>query len=179
MTPQDHASFGETSVAEQNIRARIEQLQEYRRKGITTFAQADLYDTENKNRIATIFSKSPFVAQSDRISKIQQTNSARQTPISSPSAAPVNETAQFTSSAAPLDLTGCDGVSNLTASEQALCSQLRLLPRAYLSIKRSMLQEYAKKGSLRRREARALVRIDVNKLGKIYDYFISMGWINV
>jgi transcriptional adapter 2-alpha len=77
----------------------------------------------------------------------------------------------------PLDLNGCDGIDQLTASEQSLCSNLRIYPRAYMAIKQVIIRESEKRGRLKRREARALVRIDVNKLGKIYDFFVSKGWI--
>ncbi|KAJ1970142.1 Transcriptional adapter ada2 [Dimargaris xerosporica] len=77
----------------------------------------------------------------------------------------------------PLDLDNVEGVHLLSPEEQQLCSVLRILPRPYLVIKETILKEYAKRGSLRRRETRELIKIDVNKTSRIYDFFLSMGWI--
>jgi transcriptional adapter 2-alpha len=65
----------------------------------------------------------------------------------------------------------------LSAEEQDLCSTLRILPKPYLVIKETILNEYTRRGSLRRRQARELIKIDVNKTSRIYDFFLSMGWI--
>lgn len=78
----------------------------------------------------------------------------------------------------PLDITNMDGVDLLSSSEQTLCSTLRLLPRSYLVIKDTLLAEYANQGFLKRRAARALIKIDVNKTSRIYDFFIESGWIS-
>ncbi|KAK9762966.1 Transcriptional adapter ada2 [Basidiobolus ranarum] len=77
----------------------------------------------------------------------------------------------------PLDIQEADGVHLLTPAEQTICSALRILPKAYMVIKETILKEYARLGSLKRRQARELIKIDVNKTSKIYDFFIEMGWI--
>ncbi|KAI9256464.1 hypothetical protein BDA99DRAFT_516449 [Phascolomyces articulosus] len=77
----------------------------------------------------------------------------------------------------PLDISEADGVHLLTEQEQILCSTLRILPRPYMVIKDTILKEYAKQGYLKRRQARALIKIDVNKTSRIYDFFIESGWI--
>ncbi|KAI8330216.1 hypothetical protein BC941DRAFT_441219 [Chlamydoabsidia padenii] len=77
----------------------------------------------------------------------------------------------------PLDISSMDGVDLLSSEEQVLCSTLRLLPRSYLVIKDTILKEYAKHGFLKRRAARSLIKIDVNKTSRIYDFFIESGWI--
>ena len=69
----------------------------------------------------------------------------------------------------------------LTSGEVDLCSRLRILPKAYMVIKDTILREAAAieaaGGVLRRRKARQMIKIDVNKTGKIYDYFLGAGWI--
>jgi transcriptional adapter 2-alpha len=78
----------------------------------------------------------------------------------------------------PLNITGADGHDLLTTSEADLCSKLRILPRAYLVIKETLLGEYQKRGCvLKKRQARGLVKIDVNKTSKVWDYFVSRGWL--
>jgi len=65
----------------------------------------------------------------------------------------------------------------LSEAEYSLCCNLRLLPKPYLVIKEKILSEYARLGSLKKRQARELIKIDVNKTGKIYDFFLSAGLI--
>lgn len=77
----------------------------------------------------------------------------------------------------PLDISEADGVHLLTEEEQTLCSTLRILPRPYMVIKDTILKEYARQGYLKRRQARGLIKIDVNKTSRIYDFFIESGWI--
>jgi transcriptional adapter 2-alpha len=80
-------------------------------------------------------------------------------------------------SVTPLDISETDGADLLSESEKHLCSNLRLFPRAYLSIKDTILKEYAAKGVLKRRAVRSLIKIDVNKTSRIFDFFLEMGWI--
>ncbi|RKP26372.1 hypothetical protein SYNPS1DRAFT_32753 [Syncephalis pseudoplumigaleata] len=77
----------------------------------------------------------------------------------------------------PLDITEADGIHLLSIDEQELCSALRILPKPYLVIKETILNEYTRRGTLRRRQARELIKIDVNKTSRIYDFFMKMGWI--
>ncbi|OAJ42663.1 hypothetical protein BDEG_26089 [Batrachochytrium dendrobatidis JEL423] len=77
----------------------------------------------------------------------------------------------------PLDVTNTDGVELLTEKECQLCSSLRLFPRAYLAIKDIIIKENLAHGFIKRRHVRSLVKIDVNKTSKIFDFFLEMGWI--
>ncbi|KAI9159244.1 Transcriptional adapter ada2 [Blastocladiella emersonii ATCC 22665] len=77
----------------------------------------------------------------------------------------------------PLNISEAEGVNLLTEREQALCSELRIMPRAFLAIKDNLMAAYATQGRLTRRGARKLVRIDVNKTTRLYDYFIDAQWL--
>lgn len=77
----------------------------------------------------------------------------------------------------PLNISHADGVELLSEKERQLCSILRLYPRLYLSIKDTLIREYLKLGGLKRAQARAAVKIDVNKTSKLYDFFVAAGWI--
>lgn len=79
--------------------------------------------------------------------------------------------------AAPLNIKEAEGVHLLTKEEQELCSSLRIMPRPYLVIKETILKECARLGGLKRRQARELIKIDVNKTSRIYDFFVEVGWI--
>lgn len=68
----------------------------------------------------------------------------------------------------------------LTPAEQIFCSQIRILPKPYLVIKETLVREYARRGGkLRRREARDLARIDVNKMSRIWDFLVQAGYLRI
>lgn len=82
--------------------------------------------------------------------------------------------------AQPLNLANSPSIHLLTPAEQALCSQLRILPKPYLVIKETLVREYARRGGkLRRREARDLVKIDVNKTSRVWDFLVQSGYLKI
>uniref|UniRef100_A0A674NSK9 Transcriptional adapter 2-alpha n=1 Tax=Takifugu rubripes TaxID=31033 RepID=A0A674NSK9_TAKRU len=80
-------------------------------------------------------------------------------------------------SAPPLNLTGLPGTEKLNEREKELCQVVRLVPGAYLEYKQALLNECRRQGGLRLAQARALIKIDVNKTRKIYDFLIKEGHI--
>lgn len=81
--------------------------------------------------------------------------------------------------AAPLTLGTAPSLNLLTPEEQSLCSQLRLLPRAYLAIKATIIREYQRRGGeLNRKQARDLLKCDVYKTARVYDLLVVMGLLN-
>lgn len=86
----------------------------------------------------------------------------------------------FAAIAAPLNLANSPSLHLLTPPEQYLCSQLRILPKPYLVIKETLVREYARRGGkLRRREARDLVKIDVNKTSRVWDFLVQAGFLKI
>ena len=82
--------------------------------------------------------------------------------------------------AAPLNLANSPSLHLLTPAEQTLCSTLRILPKPYLVIKETLVREYARRGGkLRRREARDLVKIDVNKTSRVWDFLVQAGFLKI
>ena len=54
------------------------------------------------------------------------------------------------------------------------------MPKPYLVIKETLVREYARRGGkLRRREARDLVKIDVNKTSRVWDFLVQAGFLRV
>ena len=74
---------------------------------------------------------------------------------------------------APLDIVGLPKYDQLSIEERQLCSEHRGLPQIYLEIKQIMAQECLKHDGLRLADIRPLVKIDVNKTRKLYDYFLQ------
>ena len=81
---------------------------------------------------------------------------------------------------APLNLANSPSLHLLSAAEQTICSQLRILPKPYLVIKETLISAHQKSGgTLRKRDARELVKIDVNKTGRLWDFFQQSGWFKM
>ncbi|KAI8063122.1 hypothetical protein BDF21DRAFT_402845 [Thamnidium elegans] len=198
-TENDYETFVKGLVKEQQLRDRISTLQEWRQAGLTTIKQGEQYEREKQNRLGQL--KTLLSLSSERLgaSGSAQRNSYRSQMTSlipsngasyyrdrptQSSVAPV--AASTITSAAPaggrkpanpLNIRDADGVHLLTEEEQILCSTLRIMPRPYLVIKDTILKEYARQGYLKRRQARSLIKIDVNKTSRIYDFFVESGWI--
>lgn len=78
-----------------------------------------------------------------------------------------------------LENTGAADLHLLTKEEVELCNMLHINPKPYLVIKETLLKEAMKQGgSLKKKDARALCKIDTAKTGRIFDFMIHSGWIN-
>jgi transcriptional adapter 2-alpha len=79
----------------------------------------------------------------------------------------------------PLDISKAADVELLSPQEQILCSQVRILPKPYLAIKETLFRELLRTGGvLKKKTARELIKIDVNKTGRIYEFFQNQKWIS-
>lgn len=203
-THEDFEEFTAGLLNENALRQRIAQLQDWRRNGITTLNDGAQYEVEKSQRLsrrATTLRDSAHLL--DRLQKIVNARAQRERgkstipppPQSIPQHTPVANGYTHNNSSSsdqtlqhnmypfgrkppnPLNLDGVEGVDMLSASEKDLCSRLRMYPRPYLIIKETLLSEYARTGILKRRRARELIKIDVNKTGKLYDFFVENGWI--
>lgn len=66
----------------------------------------------------------------------------------------------------------------LTADEAKLCETIRLQPKPYLMIKEQILKEALKtNGSLKKKQAKDICRLDSQKGARIFDFFINAGWV--
>ena len=74
---------------------------------------------------------------------------------------------------APLDIVGLPKYDQLSSEERQICSDNRVVPQIYLQIKQIMIQECLKQDGLKLADIRPIVKIDVNKTRKLYDYFLQ------
>lgn len=66
----------------------------------------------------------------------------------------------------------------LTPEEKEVCSILRIMPKSYLAIKENLIREAMKHGgALKKKVAKEVCRIDVNKASQIFDFFVHNGWV--
>ncbi|XP_054172994.1 transcriptional adapter 2-alpha isoform X3 [Homo sapiens] len=178
--PVEHDKFIESHALEFELRREIKRLQEYRTAGITNFCSARTYDHLKKTREEERLKRTML---SEVLQYIQDSSACqqwlrRQADIDSglsPSIPMASNSGRR--SAPPLNLTGLPGTEKLNEKEKELCQMVRLVPGAYLEYKSALLNECNKQGGLRLAQARALIKIDVNKTRKIYDFLIREGYI--
>jgi transcriptional adapter 2-alpha len=181
MTKEEHEQFLAGVAAERNLRRRIQQLQHWRAHGIRTLTEGELFDIESQRRENSLrrakdsssYMYYPDKQRSSRLNRYQarereENVTARLEKIRSRPRKPGQ----------PLDLDGVVGVEMLSQQERVLCSNVRILPKQYLLIKDTLLAEHAKTGYLKKGTARSLVKIDVNKTARIFEFFEQCGWIN-
>jgi hypothetical protein len=79
-----------------------------------------------------------------------------------------------------LDVYYLDGSELLTKQELELCSELILLPRQYLFLKFTILQEAYYKGGISKETAYELFPkfLDFSAIAKVFDLLVVSGWIN-
>ncbi|KAK1157551.1 transcriptional adapter 2-alpha isoform X2 [Acipenser oxyrinchus oxyrinchus] len=181
--PTEHDKFIESHALEFELRREIARLQEYRRVGIQTFCSAKVYDRLKRSREEE---RKKRIMLSEVLQYIQDSNACqqwlhKQAAIDAglnPVVAAISSSAAGRRSAPPLNLTGLPGTDKLNEKEKELCQVVRLVPGAYLEYKAALANECRRQGGLRLAQARALIKIDVNKTRKIYDFLIREGYIN-
>jgi len=177
-SPTDFDNFIEGLKNEIKLKQRIKELQHYRQNGISSLSEVAAFESHKSQK-----SKGHQHHQSDIFGHEKRASTSRHTRTASEDtylmSSPRISTPRISGrkASAPLDLKDADGVNLLSEAEYSLCCNLRLLPKPYLVIKEKILSEYARLGSLKKRQARELIKIDVNKTGKIYDFFLSAGLI--
>ncbi|KAF4628810.1 hypothetical protein G7Y89_g9341 [Cudoniella acicularis] len=66
----------------------------------------------------------------------------------------------------------------LTSEEAELCKMTRIQPKPYLVLKERILKEaVVGNGTLKKKQVKELCRIDGQKAGRIFDFFVNAGWI--
>ncbi|KIK63202.1 hypothetical protein GYMLUDRAFT_41530 [Collybiopsis luxurians FD-317 M1] len=190
-TAADYETFTADLLYEALLRKRIKELQDYRRLGLQTAGDVERYEVDctRRNQIKAsnreFFSSNKAARQSsgpdqrrmNLADESRKSNDREITPaVGSASASSIVRRPP----AAPLNLANSPSLHLLTPGEQALCSQLRILPKPYLVIKETLVREYARRGGkLRRREARDLVKVDVNKTSRVWDFLVQAGFLKI
>ena len=78
----------------------------------------------------------------------------------------------------PLTQESAPDLHLLTADEAKLCEALRLQPKPYLMIKEQIIKEAVKgNGSLKKKQAKEICRLDSQKGGRIFDFMVNAGWV--
>jgi len=163
LTRVEYEEFTQGLIAERDLRKRIKELKNFRKLGIHTVSEGQDYELEKRRR------------ESD-IAAGRKPSTSLPPPRKLPPK--IEEKKQKRKSGPPLDITTAIGYDLLSEKERELCSSLRLFPQQYLVIKDTLIRESIRQGQLRKATARQLIKIDVNKTGRIFDFFEKIGWIN-
>lgn len=78
---------------------------------------------------------------------------------------------------APIDIIGMPGYCKLTEKEKDLCRNVRLIPDSFLQLRDILVAEQRRNGFVKLQTARRLLKIDVNKTRKLYDFLIEEGYV--
>ncbi|CAB1432802.1 unnamed protein product [Pleuronectes platessa] len=180
--PTEHDKFIESHALEFELRREIRRLQEYRKAGIKSFCSAKVYERakrlrDDERRKRTMLCDVLQYIQDGRACQQWLTKQAAIDAGITPAVTTITVSATGRRSAPPLNLTGLPGTEKLDEQEKELCQVVRLVPGAYLEYKQALLNECRRQGGLRLAQARALIKIDVNKTRKIYDFLIKEGHI--
>ncbi|KAG5439092.1 hypothetical protein PCANB_001390 [Pneumocystis canis] len=180
----DYDAFVEGLLNELKIRRKIAELQRWRQNGFTTLEQGQKYERDRVQKQLTMRNSISLIA-SDRVIPRYTKNLSGKipqsiTPDEYSSFNQIKDCVPKSLKKIPisLNMSTASGIHLLTPAEQILCSQLRILPKPYLVIKDTIFRKLIKTGGqLKKRQARELIKIDVNKTSKIVDFMINQGWI--
>ncbi|ANZ75873.1 BA75_02366T0 [Komagataella pastoris] len=184
LTPVDFEEFTEDMLAELRCRNKIQQLQEWRKNGLTTMEQGIRYEKEKISRQVQLQRFNITAGSARHPNSYQQLNNSYGRRPHANSPAPYenasNEPKRSSKAMIPLNISHAADYELLSDEEKILCSTLRLLPKPYLVIKETLFRELIRCGGvLKKRTARELLKIDVNKTSKIYEFFVQQKWCNI
>ena len=148
MNARDYDLLIEGQLAELATRRRIAELQEWRRMGLTTMDQGPKYEKDKAHRL--------MMRNANLSTSMSRYNNTKSIDIKRN----LN-----------LGISQSTDVQLLSKEEQSLCSNLRMLPKAYLVVKETILRElWRTGGALTKKNARHLLKIDASKTGRVFDY---------
>lgn len=157
-TAEDYEAFSADTLYESYLRKRIQELQTYRKLGLTNAADIEKYDIDLVRRLHAKATASRDHHHNSARGRASSGPDPRRSSVAASEDGPPDGSkpgAWARKPPPPLNLANSPSLHLLTAAEQTLCSTLRILPKPYLVIKETLVREYARRGGkLRRREAR-------------------------
>lgn len=137
-----------------------------RKKGITTLAEGKLYfrlkdhHDEQRKALKTFRTSAQYNWKNTKDSNLEALKFKR-------------NRSGFT----PIDIVGMPGYHKLSEKEKELCKNARLVPASYFTLRDILVAEQKRFGHVKLQTARRLLKIDVNKTRKLYDFLIEEGFI--
>lgn len=143
-TAADHEEFSNGLLYEQMLRKQINDLQEYRQAGLTTFAEVEKYEKDKAARVASRGGNNYRDAILLSRNSINRPMSGAPSREGTPKPAAPSQARRLPQP--QLTLSNAASLQLLTPRETQLCSDLRILPKPFLLIKQTLLREFARHG---------------------------------
>ena len=170
----DFTALFEGLHCQAELRQKILTLHKYRMLGLRTFRAAHVYTQLQMQRDRNFKSLKQYAANLSSsmpiplaIVQASCSPAAPAGPVVMLPLVPVRR------SAPPLDIVGLPGYDKLNDGERQLCSMSRLVPESYLEFKNLLIVECRSRKGIRLAQARSLIKIDVNKTRKIFDFLLD------
>lgn len=179
MKPNAHEKLIQSIIYQKELESRIQSLQEYRNYGLRYMKDALFYEKQKRRRMRTkktrTYKLDEVVMHGENALGCQvwlqrQLSKKKTHPLPIP-ALPARKVAQ------PLNISGLPGCDNLTEDEKELCSNVRITPNDYLGCRTILQEESFRSNGVKLQTARSLLKIDVNRTKKLYDFLINKGQI--
>lgn len=152
----DYEAFSEGLLAEAVTRKRIVELQEWRRMGLLTLEQGPRYERDKQHRLMMRNTATANTTMTSRYTKSGD--------VKKPIVPTLSQSAD---------------IQLLSREEQSLCSNLKLMPKAYLVVKETLIREFWRTGgALTRKNARGLLKLDSTKTIKVFEYLTQFKLIS-
>ncbi|XBW35510.1 hypothetical protein QEN19_001083 [Hanseniaspora menglaensis] len=205
MTPDDFKVFGNDLGEELDLRTRIDQLQEWRRNGITTMEAGAKYEKDKQQKQITLerYGNDLTGGTGTRQSHQRAASMAAQLSISDTTNSDsfnknanvkkedksdgldfVNDKEQTVNNIpakkliVTTDFNHSSDFQLLSKREQTICIQLKIAPKTYIALKEFIFRELLNKGGLiTSSDFSKLVGLDTLKAIRLYDFFCSQGWV--
>ncbi|RUS80030.1 hypothetical protein EGW08_012200 [Elysia chlorotica] len=178
--PMMFDKYLESLLYEKRLKSDITRLIEYRSNGITKLHAIKHFHTMRHRRSST---KAQRLLFSQVLGHVKDELScqawlARQGAVEGTSKVPTLPLNAAPRKPAPrLNIEGLPGYERLNPLEREFCAEVRLIPEAYLDFSRILIAECLKLGTLKLAQARTLIKIDVNKTRKLFDFLVTHGQI--
>ena len=178
--PVEHDKFIESQALEFELRREIKRLQEYRTAGTTNFCSPRIYNHLKKRNPSNAECTRRSSSTSRTAAPACSGSAGRLTLILAWVLLPEWLRIQVDEVYCPWNsvasLAQRSGVKKKKKRKE-LCQTVRLVPGAYLEYKSALLNKCNKQGGLKLAQARALIKLDMNKTQKICGFLIWEGYI--
>lgn len=180
LLPDEYCKYLESIHYECELKNDIKKLQNLRDNGIISTQQSKMYRVLNSRRLELKSRRHLLV---DLMSHLKDEHSCqtwlqRQAVLDMSKGGTVLLPNAPRKTAPPLDISNLPGFDKLSAAEHEICASVRLVPEAYIEFRDALVNECKKNGHLKLGQARSLIKIDVNKTRKLYDFLLTNGMIN-
>lgn len=147
---------------ETELRRYFMRLRSFRENGLTRFYSCKLYENLKASREEMM--KSLQQLKQNPALSLQHLNLDVKPVIMKPVVTNSRKPAP------PLDIVLLPGYEKLTEEEKELCSNARIVPLTFFALKEVLINESKKNNGIRLATARQLIKIDVNKTRKLFNF---------